>query len=36
MRSRIFIAMLLMAGLAYAREPRHYESGVLLQMDSAE
>lgn len=36
MRSRIFIAMLLMAGLTYAREPKHYEGGVLLQMDSAE
>ena len=36
MRFRIFAAMLLMAGFAYAREPRHYESGVLLQMDSAE
>jgi hypothetical protein len=36
MRSRIFIAMLLMAGLAYAREAKHYDSGVLLQMDSAE
>jgi len=28
--------MLLLAGLASAREPRHYQSGVLLQMDSAE
>src|ERR1043165_6623025 len=36
MRSRIFIAMLLMAGPAYAREAKHYDSGVLLQMDSAE
>jgi hypothetical protein len=36
MRSRIFIAMLLMAGLAYAREAKHYDNGVLLQMDSAE
>lgn len=36
MRFRIFAAMLLMASFAYAREPRHYESGVLLQMDSAE
>jgi len=36
MRCRIFIAMLLMAGLSDAKEPRHYESGVLLQMDSAE
>ncbi len=36
MRSKILTAMLLVAGLAYAREPRHYESGVLLQMDSAE
>jgi hypothetical protein len=36
MRTRILIAMLLVAGLAYAKTPRHYESGVLLQMDSAE
>ena len=36
MRYKILTAMLLVAGLAYAREPRHYESGVLLQMDSAE
>jgi len=36
MRFRIFAAMLLMASFAYAREPKHYESGVLLQMDSAE
>lgn len=36
MRSRIFTAMLLVAGLAYAKEPKHYQSGVLLQMDSAE
>jgi len=36
MRSRIFIAMVLMAGLSYAKEPRRYDSGVLLQMDSAE
>jgi len=36
MRSRIITAILLVAGLAYAREPKHYESGVLLQMDSAE
>ena len=36
MRFRIFAAILLMASFAYAREPKHYESGVLLQMDSAE
>ena len=36
MRSKILTAMLLVAGFAYAKEPRHYESGVLLQMDSAE
>ncbi len=36
MRSNVLITMLLLAGLASAREPRHYQSGVLLQMDSAE
>jgi len=36
MRSRILTAMLLLAGLAYAREPKHYQGGTLLQMDSAE
>ena len=36
MRFKIFAAMLLIAGLAYAKGPRHYDSGVLLQMDSAE
>ena len=36
MRYRLLIAMALVAGFAYAREPKHYQSGVLLQMDSAE
>jgi hypothetical protein len=35
MRKQIYIAMLL-AGLASAKEPRHYQSGTLLQMDSVE
>jgi len=28
--------MLLLTGLVYAREPKHYQSGMLMQMDSAE
>jgi hypothetical protein len=36
MGSKIVVSLLLMASLAYAKEPRHYQSGVLLQMDSAE
>ena len=37
MRSKIILTtMLLLAVLAYAKEPKHYQSGVLLQMDSAE
>lgn len=36
MRSRILIAALLLSGVAYAKEPRHYQSGTLLQMDSVE
>ena len=36
MRFRIFIATILLASLAQAKEPKHYQSGTLLQMDSAE
>ena len=36
MRSRIFIAAVLLASLAQAKEPKHYQVGTLLQMDSAE
>ena len=36
MRSRILTMMLLTASVAFAREPKHYESGTLLQMDSVE
>ena len=36
MRSRIFIAAILLASLAQAKEPKHNQSGTLLQMDSAE
>jgi len=35
-RSRIFIAAVLLASLAQAKEPKHYRIGTLLQMDSAE
>lgn len=34
MRSKLIVASLLMANLAYAREPKAYQSGKLLQMDS--
>jgi hypothetical protein len=33
---KILMAVILLAGLAYAKEPRHYQSGKLLQMDSVE
>ncbi len=36
MRSRIIIAAILLASLAQAKEPKHNQSGTLLQMDSAE
>ena len=36
MSSRIFIAAILLASMAQAKEPKHYQSGTLLQMDSAE
>ncbi|HTR67397.1 MAG TPA: hypothetical protein VMH85_16580 [Terriglobales bacterium] len=36
MRLKIFMAALLLSGLAFAREPKHYESGTLLRMDSVE
>ena len=36
MLSRIFMATVLLTGLAFAKEPKHHQSGTLLQMDSAE
>jgi hypothetical protein len=36
MKFRIFIAAILLASLAQAKEPKHNQSGTLLQMDSAE
>ena len=36
LRSEIFMAAVLLASLAQAKEPRHYQTGTLLQMDSAE
>ena len=36
MKSKIFIAMVLLASLARAKEPKTHQSGTLLQMDSAE
>src|SRR5205823_12739573 len=36
MRSRILMAVLFLSTVALAREAKHYESGMLLQMDSVE
>jgi hypothetical protein len=36
MKFRTFIAAILLASLAQAKEPKHNQSGTLLQMDSAE
>jgi len=36
MKFRIFIAAILLASLAQAKEPKHNQSGTLLQMDSTE
>lgn len=36
MRTRLLLAGVLLAALAYAREPRPYQSGVLMEMDSVE
>ena len=36
MRSKILMATIMLASLAHAKEPKRFQSGVLLQMDSAE
>jgi hypothetical protein len=36
MRIQIGLAAILLAGFANAKEPRHYQAGTLLQMDSVE
>ncbi len=36
MRLKIFMTVVLLAGCAYAREPKRYQSGTLVQMDSVE
>lgn len=38
MKNKIFIAIaaILLASVAQAKEPKHYQSGTLMQMDSAE
>lgn len=36
MRSKLLMATVLLTSLAYARDPKRYQSGVLVQMDSAE
>jgi len=35
MKSKVLLTVLVVALLAQAKEPRHYQSGTLLQMDSA-
>jgi hypothetical protein len=34
MRLKIAVAMLLLSSICYAKEPKHYQTGTLLQMDS--
>ena len=34
MKSKALLGAVLLVSMAYAREPKHYQSGVLLQMDS--
>ena len=36
MRFKVLMAAVLLASLADAKEPKHFQSGVLLQMDSVE
>jgi hypothetical protein len=36
MRFKVLTAAVLLACLAHAKEPKHFQSGVLLQMDSVE
>jgi len=36
MRTKILFVTLMLAASAYAKEPKHYQSGTLLQMDSVE
>ena len=36
MRSKILMTTVLLVAVAQAREPKHYQSGILLQMDSVE
>src|SRR5213080_5095418 len=36
MRTKILLVTLMLAASAYAKEPKHYQSGTLLQMDSVD
>jgi hypothetical protein len=36
MRSKLFVCVLLLASVAYAKEPKTYQRGKLLQMDSVD
>ena len=36
MRSKVLMATIMLLSLAHAKEPRQFQNGVLLQMDSAD
>ena len=36
MRLKLFVSVLVLAGLALAKEPKHFQSGTLLNMDSVD
>lgn len=36
MRLKLFVTVLLLAGLAQAKDAKHYQSGTLLNMESAD
>ena len=36
MRSKVLMATIMLLPLAHAKEPKHFQNGVLLQMDSAD
>jgi hypothetical protein len=36
MRSKILMATIMLISLAYAKEPKRFQTGILLQMDSAD
>jgi len=36
MRSKVLMATIMLLSLAHAKEPKRFQNGVLLQMDSAD